>query len=89
MRENKYLRPGRDDYRLLQLLMADGSVFEGDSKDNVDEDLYREPTVEEDLDSEETHEKELLENTAEENLATKSKRDSDPEFDIPVFQSAL
>lgn len=57
-----YLRPGTDDDRLLQLLNADDSDFEGDSKDDH---LYQEVIVEEDFDLGQVQEKKLLVNTIE------------------------
>lgn len=61
---SKQKRPGKDDDRLLQLVNADDSVFEGYSEDSDEDFAYLEETVELDLDLEEAQEEQLLENTS-------------------------
>ncbi|XP_050296322.1 piggyBac transposable element-derived protein 3-like [Anthonomus grandis grandis] len=82
-----YLRPGKDDDRLLQLLNADDSEFEGDSDDDEDGIINAETigeTIIEEEDLEETLETmDIIEDQIDENQDDYDG-DSDPEFDIPL-----
>ncbi|XP_050300188.1 uncharacterized protein LOC126738790 [Anthonomus grandis grandis] len=82
-----YLRPGKDDDRLLQLLNADDSEFEGDSDDDEDGIINAETigeTIIEEEDWEETLETmDIIEDQIDENQDDYDG-DSDPEFDIPL-----
>lgn len=74
---DKYLRPGKDDDRLLELLEADLSEFEGLSDDE------NEPETEQPdyfVDGHELPELPELVDVPE----LSSEEDSDPEFDMPL-----
>lgn len=80
--KDKYLRPGKDDDRLLKLLNADDSEFEGGSDSSDNEDINVETVVEEDLEKDISEQE--LENMAEDGNEEENYDDSDPEWDIPL-----